>query len=581
MAKIRLLERQSFGGGSSAAISVAGAGARQVGQTLSEVGQQISDFGAEQSRINDNNYFNEKTVEWQMQAKDTFNGWKKDNESNPVGQGEGLDEKLNLLGDDLFKDAPSKRAKELVGNFVSQERVRYQGYGSNWSESQNTANVVIKTESAAKGLNLVAFNNEDPLQINAYLSQVENTVAANSEILPVDVLVKQADTMKTGVITASVRGALDRDDMEGASELLANEDYQEILGVDGIQKLQNEIDKKVAFEEKRAVRLNNMKTSKPWDYIAEVGGNDNLQPFDFSKPSESFRKREQGVSDANEQHNIDLPFLSDSEVDAFSKTFQDNTPEIQVGLLQTIDMSADPDLYDDIAAQLFPKNPSAAAAMSISIDSPRTAQAILKGQQLINTKSAPVPKETAFNQVYFDKISNSIEDPQLRSFARDAVKALYVQMAFESGTVGEGGVVASTVSDVDTTLFDDAYMQVMGDTVNINDKQSLTFRTTTGEVLSGDDFEDLFDDMTESDIVKSSVSMPMFGGDHSDLDTIKEYTQPITVGDGQYYLRMKTSNEYLTDIDGEPYILDMKELHKIHEVPIRVEPKVGQREPFI
>ena len=116
-------------------------------------------------------------------------------------------------------------------------------------------------------------------------------------------------------------------------------------------------------------------------------------------------------------------------------------------------------------------------------------------------------------------------------------------------------------SIMDTDLYKNAIREVVGDIATIGEAKTFTFRDANNSVVTADDFEDRFDDLEDADFFATDQFFPQVGGEAVTTDFIKEWGKLVPIGDGIYNIHLRTTNQYMTDANGDPYVFNFKDIY--------------------
>lgn len=227
--------------------------APQIGEQLQQVGQ----FLQIKSEQNDASYLADKSSQYDLEAFDVYSQWQKDFSDNPTGGDGELRKRLNKLGNDLFRDAPSNNARNKAQLVTGSVIDSYRNKAQVWSSKQVIENIGVKSERTANNINMNALRQATPTAIPDLFTQVDASVAANSGVLPSSALEKQRSTMKRGVVVNTFEGMIKDGDPFVAQDELNSKKYDEYLEPDDVLSLQKKIDSKISKLEK--VRVENIK----------------------------------------------------------------------------------------------------------------------------------------------------------------------------------------------------------------------------------------------------------------------------------------------------------------------------------
>lgn len=325
-------------------------------------------------------------------------------------------------------------------------------------------------------------------------------------------------------------------------------------------RLINEMEADIRARKAKVENLGILKYKKPYKYLEKVGDMGGISPVSFGDREgfESIVERGKWRDEKNQKHGIELPFLMEEEVLALRQSFLQRNPDNQVQFLEGMSSSMPREYYSEISQELFKKEPAVGVAMVIAPEDGAVAKELVQGHKLISEKAIKLPPRNIFLEAFNSQTGQSIQDPNLRSNTVDAVMAIYAQ---ESDRIGEAS------SDLDEDRMGDAIKKIIGEPVDINDKKTLSFRSSRdgdpnqGKFLDSDEFEELWDDVSVNDIRSVQDDVPRIAnGSEVNLDKTKRRADLVAVGDGIYVMRVDT--QFLVDKSGKPFELNLKEIHR-------------------
>lgn len=454
------------------------------------------------------------------------------------------------------------RSRSLMSSSAELIKQKYLSAHDRWEEGQIEKNILTDIDKTANDYAEQSYEAGKSGNLQQYLNiqgMTNDVLVASSEVVGADQLSKISDTTRKDNAVNFMAG-MTRNSPSQALSVLNSGKLGEIFTKREIDKLKDNAERKATTLLKADLQL---RRDNPMRWLETNGSTP--PEIDFADPR-SFQDRADYVTRQRELHPaMNIPMLRNEEADALQAILKKSNPQQASETLQSIAINSPEGFMDDIAFQLFNKKPEYGAALSLSQQAPVISRDILRGEQLIASKSVVVPTDSSLMQseVWAD-LGNAIGEPTTRRQILTATKSLYTSRMFDAGK--------SDTKDIDTDILEAALKDVVGDVGEINNAKVVTFRGLNNQVVTADDFEDAFDDMTDEDILKTGQSLPYSGGKQVDMDFVREWGRLVAVQDGKYRVHLVVSgneimdNTYLTNEDGSPYVLDFKEVYNRGEI---------------
>jgi hypothetical protein len=562
MGRINEYQRQSFESRLNPGnIAVAG----QTAQAFSQMANSMSDVAFRAQKIQDDNYVAEKAQEMEEKTKDLFTQHQQAYGENPIKSFDKFKESYSTIRDEYVNNAPSMGARQRLSQASNVLETSMKGHIGRWEIEQVAKNGQAKAATGLEGVQVEALRSKNPEMLDMLSKKGEVFLGNLSQVAAPEVVAKARSDFQKNLALNSFEGMINGGDYGGASRLLESKKYDGLLGAEGIKHLQRKIQTERDQAVAKVANIEGLKWSNPYKYAQEIGDVKGLAPVNEADPT-SFLQRQQYVDYFNDKYGTKMPLLSPYEVNEFAVKVSKGDPTNQAAVLANLSANMTPQQYNAFANQVFEKSPAMGAAMGLALENQKASEDIIRGHQLLAKKAIVLgpDNENAIRFEYEKSVSSAIPDPELRARAYQAVRAVSAARTMDTGDT-------STVS---TDAIQGAIADVLGNPVNINGRQTLSFRTPQGAFLEEDDFEDVFDDLTSEKIkVTHQGDYPRdISGAALPLDEIKSNFYLETVGDGMYFIKNTESQTYATNKEGKPFELNLKriftEANTPNEAPI-------------
>lgn len=559
MARIPEAQRRTFasgivrptGGVDLGAIGRAAAPFQSLSRNLQTV-QNVLVQKREQQLVAESAEFNSR-MSLQFQEQFTNSLKSRQLQSNPtLARGE-----VNRIAAELTSSPEFTQQPLLVQNLARRNIARLrQSFGSkaiNFENEQTFRNTVTALNKTQSNFEVEALTTDTDL--NELLKRYTATVAGSTKsgALTLAQGEKQVTSASKAIVSNRVQRLINEKDLDGARTLINDPTIQEHLGADGIQRAINTIERKEQLALNRAVKLQKLKGTNPWKFIANVDSEE-IPPLDLSNPSnlpDTLDDRIDYVNRKKEEHGIlDLPVLTDQEQEVLLKTFDNVSPDNGSQIMNQLTANLTDEGQDLISEQIFKKRPTLGVAIAVADEDPNLSQALLNGEKVRKQKLIQMPSDNDLIAEVNDRIGQAIQQPGLRNAAHEAVRSIYADQVFRDND--NSGVIQSDIVE-------QALDRLFGPVIEINDAEVIGFRKVDGQFIDEDEFEDLFEDLSEGQLRSSLGDVPRdVAGEPLPLGDLKDEANLVVIGNGQYIIQLFT--EFAVDKDGQPYILDMKKL---------------------
>lgn len=309
-----------------------------------------------------------------------------------------------------------------------------------------------------------------------------------------------------------------------------------------------------AMRRQRAIQAKAL-VDDPLGYAAAVGVIDEVAPLgDFSE--EQIQARDRQVDLVSSHFETDAGFLRDAEVAALSDAVDAATPEQVVGIFAGFS-SLDFERQLQLAAEIAPKRPELAAAISLSRDMPLVSREIVLGGSLARDNPDVKPGRTERIDAINSVVGNTFTPETalaLDGFV-EAANALYAARRVPGGDL-----------TYDEDVYEQALSDVMGRPVQFNGRNILPPKPG----MSEDQTEDFIGGLSEADLLDFGNGAPVFGDgtpftvDMFDRGLFNSDAELVTSGFGRYMIRLEGLGFLLAD-GGEAYEIDLR--RKLDEAP--------------
>jgi hypothetical protein len=295
----------------------------------------------------------------------------------------------------------------------------------------------------------------------------------------------------------------------------------------------------------------------PLDYYAKSGLTAPVVPLDLSSQeldsNAVFRElisRRESINEIKsfEGNNLNIPILSENEIDALKVDFEKGEPSAFVAKIAALKEVMTPDELERVAYKAFKANSSFAVALA---QEPQVATAIIEGERL----------PTEFKAGDFRTELNSIFDGMFVPASQvegltNALTSYYKAMDYRNTQVGEG---SSDKTVIDTNLITKAVTDIIGAPVELdNGSKVFSFKDNAGNMVDEDILQSAIDDLTDKQIIQINGGLPRSDMGDVSVDEWRDNAILASIGDGQYGVILNGAR--LLDGDGKTFVLNLKKI---------------------
>lgn len=485
--------------------------------------------------------------------RERFNENKRSFENDPKAGQDAFNNSLDSLSQSTRGSLTSDRAKTMFDTTSLKIQEQYKAKRIDWEDKRITANVFKNIEQTLESGVSQAYQAGKDGDFDAFITNLgisQDVIVAASGTVSPDKIEELSQKNTSGQVKALMDGLI-RDNVEQAIPLIESGRLDEFTTQQERDKFTDKAVKKV---KNIAASLEKMRLNQPFAWLQETTGA-TAPEIRLNDPN-TLEDRSEFVATQRELHpDTDIPLLSENEVKDITRAIDNASPDEITGILDVLNTAAPIGFADDMAEQLFADKPSYGIAMSMVGQDAIASRDIIRGQQIIDAKSIPLPTDGAIVAAINEQLRNAIGDPNMVKQIAQATKALYAAKVFDDGSDDPSRI------DDNSSIFEEALKSVIGDVAEINDNKTVTFRDSQNRTVEADDFEDAFDDMTDSDFGRTRQILPLVGGKLADAEFIKRWGKLVAIGDGSYRIHLRTNNTYMTDRQGNPYVFDFKAIY--------------------
>jgi len=532
--------------------------ADDIGNIIASGADAAQDFFQRQRQAQEANFLSSRAIDLETRASQRMIDWQKNNASNPLGQEKSLQEAIQKDIEEIGGAAPSDQARSSLQRMGDDLKRRLSVQGNQWANQQLVKNIGDDIDRSSQTLQLEAFRTADPNKLEDIFKQHDMLLVSASTAMSKEAVDSINQVGKREITANLVQGMIEKDRLGDAQRLLDSKKYDEVLGADNTRRAYEMIDRKREMFQNRQEKLLSLKGKQPWKYLTEIGETKGLPPVQLEGDPKSiinsFTKRESFIAEKSKKHAMEIPFLSDGEVDYLADSFMARSPTDAAALMNNLDDKISPQQKALIGRQLFAKEPGLSAAMMIAGDDKNSAAGIVKGMTLLRRgpegtgKPVDAPADSAVEEAFEAYVGTAIEDPGARLAIKQAATALMTNNVFSRGK--------SPKDFVDNDL-KEALKSVMGPVADINGVKTASFRGKQGQFLNEDQFEDLVDELRDNQVEKILGDVPRTAsGDPINLKKANGRIKLKAVGEGQYWIF--TEEGLALDKNKRPFNLDLK-----------------------
>lgn len=494
--------------------------------------------------------FSDARAEWQTRIDEDVRNGSVDSEkikSDYQAYVNKINEGINTAEGRSYFDRQAARLNVFVMKNATRGQALVAGARAeqDWRTSLNKSSNVLQNDPSA-------FRDV----YDSTLESIEAQVAAGA--IPASIAEKFKTQTGTELAKNAVRGMILKDPAL-AKTALDKGSYDNYLDPDTKAQLRNSANSEILSRQAQFQKTLLLKYKDPWSYVSKVGDSAAVKPIDLGQnAAQSFKDRMEAITDLNQKHGINLPFVSDREAQAISEKIMSMPPAQAVEQMSNLDSSVSDDLFKAKFGQaVFKQEPAMASAMMMAADAPMDARKIMGGLNKlreVDGKAAIRPPSTADTERAFDAyLGNAIEDPAARRGMRQAVVAHMVQSMFENNR--------ADFDQLDESAFRSSAHAVLGPQIRLNGRSSLSFRGKDGAFVEEDEFMDLIGAMTDSDIEAIQKDVPRtMGGEPINFKKSRDRINLVPSGDGLYLIKM--DGGWAWDRNKNPFELNLKGIHR-------------------
>ena len=457
-----------------------------------------------------------------------------------------------LMGSDEFRNQP-QAVQNLGRRRLSQLKQSFGAKALIFQNDQSFQNTIGALNQTQNNFELQALTSDTSINdlLKGYTAAV--TASTASGALTLNQGEEQVLEGAKSITLNRAQRLINEGDLEAAQAFIQDKEIQEHLGADGVQRVQDTIERKQRLRLAQKAKANEQRFTNPWKFVEQA--DTERAPAISLNPqtlSDDIDNRMEYIARKNQQFGLDLPLFNDSEKKLFISTLDKANPEQAAALLNQITSSLPNNQQNLIAGQIFEDRPTLGVAVAVADDDPLLAESLLSGQRIIKQKLIKMPKESEIKGFVNEQIVPVISDGQQQLLAsiQQAVLSIYADEILKAND--NTGVTQSSIVE-------DALEKLVGPVIEINDVETLGFRKANGQFIDEDQFQDFFDDITEEQLNASLNDVPRdIKGNPIPLSEVKDQGELVLVGQGQYVIRL--FDELAVDKNGAPYILDLRKM---------------------
>ena len=462
----------------------------------------------------------------------------------------------SIINSDDFKSQP-QRVQSFGRRELAKLRRQFGVQAINFENEQSFNNTVTSLNNTQNNFEIQALTTDADLNDMLLRNTAAVSASAKSGALTLNQAEQQINAASRSIVLNRAQRFINQGDLAGAQAFIADENIQEHLGADGIQRMQERIARKQQLGASLAAKSQKLRSTNPWQFVQQRDRED-IPAINLGQPrnlADQIDDRLEYIGRKNEQYGVDLPVLTDQEKDSLIDTFEGLNARQSAALMNNIAGSLPDNQQDLIAQQIFKDKPSMGVAIAIADDDPLLAQSLMNGARVKKDKLIKLPTDTDIISVTNEELGEAVQQPDWRKSMQEAVKSIYADRVFTEND--NSGIIQSDIVE-------EAVERLVGPVINVNGKDVVGFRKSEGVFLTEDEFDDFFDDLTEQQIINALGDMPRdILGNRLPLDDIKDRATLLTVGNGQYVIQL--FDEWAVRRNGERYIFDLRRIFLLNE----------------
>lgn len=523
-------------------------------EALSQVSQSINktlQVKQEQQLVADGTEFNSRL---NIQFQDAYNQLTKREDiiKNPslirdeipkISQG--------LLESQEFLDQPPE-VQALGRKTLASLNGKFGLHGLQYENEQMFKNTLLAIDKTQNNFDLEALTTDT--NIDEMMQRYSASIVANvkSGALTEQQGEAQLKAGASSILLNRMQRFLNEDDLSSAQLLLNDKGNQEILGADALTKANQQVERRRVAKIEQAAKIEKLRLTDPWSFVQKVDSSV-IPQVDFANPKVApaqLSERIEFIKEKNAQYNIRLPILTDQETTGIIGIYKQLPPIQAAASLKELTSTLPDEQQGLISDAIFRKDKPLGIAISVADTSPATAHALLNGADVLNKKLVNMPSESDIRAEVNKQIADVAIDPEFRESVQQAVKNMYADGIYKDN---------NTTGAFDIVRINENLKELLGAKIEVNGKNTLSFRNDAGQFLDENDFIDLYRDLTPGVIEAIQGDLPRYAdGTPVDEDDLRENAQLIPVGDGQY--KLSFYDQFLSDKDSKEFVLDLKEI---------------------
>ena len=525
--------------------------AGQVAKAVAGLGGVLVSVAQAQQRVQDQSYVTSKSIELEDGGAGVFNQWQQDNQNDPLGKIPDLQSSLSDFKQTLLEDAPSDSARVTMDRVFGSFAKRLGRNASRWENKQLIQNAGAAAEDSINRIKISAFRNPSQAVLDASILKIDAVTAPLIEITDAKIHREANLRGKRQVVLSSFDGMVSNNDLKIATALINSRKYDEILGVEGVQKINDSIARRERTLKNLRKKTVQDKFKNPWKFLDEAGESIDDQPLDFTTNiTNSFEKRLAFRNEMEAKHQMKVPLFREEEINQFMFNFEKGNIQVQTALLSNLSTNLPDDTFDDFAQEVFKKNAAIGVALSLADQDPQTSKDLIAGSKIIKSGTFPIPSKDIKATINAE-LEGAIQQQEVRAQLMDSILALYAQTAFSQNEDPEVDLEDRTKSVMN---------RILGPIVEINGAKTLSFRDDEGNFLDEDEFEDFFEDLTTEKIQKTHGDVPRDVNKNPIVpDDLEDLARLEPIGDGIYLIKMNFNGveEFALDKNVQPFELNL------------------------
>lgn len=314
---------------------------------------------------------------------------------------------------------------------------------------------------------------------------------------------------------------------------------------------------------KEIQRVEKLKSTNSWGYMAAKGLTEGLPSVDPSSP-ESITSRNEYIDNARKELNVTLDFYAPSEMTFIKESMKDKGVEDITSIMSGNFAQIPDDKKVAMAISIRDEDPAFASAILVADENPSASARVMQGAQIIKDKRQLMPelkmKDLSSMINKHLAVSMSSLDVESRKAVLASAEALAAVKIFQSGDPD-----SSKLEDVDIK----AIIREILPTTEYKSRETATFyREKDGKSspVGNSEFVDTLDNIPsfiakgETEFRKITGSgLPRFSADGGRAPLTPDQLRQVdyrAVGDGVYHLYFNGAR--LETAGGESYEMDLK-----------------------